>query len=115
MPRFARHPENPIVVPGLYDWRMATVFTPGVPRDDDGRFYMYERAAGQLRPFHCYIGMLESDDGVHFTHVSDEPVWTPERAGSPYGSVQDPRVVKIDGRYYMTYAFRPYAWNSHPT
>jgi predicted GH43/DUF377 family glycosyl hydrolase len=24
-------------------------------------------------------------------------------------------VVKIDGTYYMTYAFRPYAWNSHPT
>jgi predicted GH43/DUF377 family glycosyl hydrolase len=29
--------------------------------------------------------------------------------------VQDPRVVEIDGVYYMTYAFRPYAWNSYPT
>jgi predicted GH43/DUF377 family glycosyl hydrolase len=112
---FTRHPENPIVVPGLYDWRMATVFNPGVLLDDDGRFYMYERAAGQLRPFHCYIGMLDSDDGVHFTPVSDQPVFTPEMAGSVYGSVQDPRVAKIDGRYYMTYAFRPYAWNSNPT
>ena len=79
------------------------------------RFYMYERAAGQLRPFHCYVGMLDSDDGVHFTHVSDQPVFTPEMAGSVYGSVQDPRVAKIEGRYYMTYAFRPYAWNSNPT
>ena len=52
---------------------------------------------------------------MHFTQVGTEPVWTPEMAGSKYGSVQDPRVVKIDGRYYMTYAFRPYAWNSHPT
>ena len=112
---FTRHPENPIVVPGLYDWRMATVFNPGVLLDDDGRFYMYERAAGQLRPFHCYIGMLESDDGVHFTHVRDTPVFTPEMAGSRYGSVQDPRLARIDGVYYMTYAFRPYAWSSHPT
>lgn len=112
---FSRCPENPIVVPGLYDWRMATVFNPGVLYDDDGRFYMYERAAGQLRPFFCYVGMLESDDGVHFTHVSDQPVFTPEMAGSKYGSVQDPRVVKIDGVYYMTYAFRPFAWSSHPT
>jgi predicted GH43/DUF377 family glycosyl hydrolase len=111
---FTRHPDNPIVVPGLYDWRMATVFNPGVILDD-GRFYMYERAAGQLRPFCCYIGMLESDDGVHFTHVSDQPVFTPEMAGSKLGSVQDPRVVKIDGIYYMTYAYRPYAWHSHPT
>jgi predicted GH43/DUF377 family glycosyl hydrolase len=112
--RFTRCPENPIVVPGLYDWRMATVFNPGVIYED-GRFTMYERAAGQLRPFHCYIGALESEDGIHFRHLSDQPVFTPQMAGSPYGSVQDPRVVKIDGIYYMTYAFRPYAWNSNPT
>lgn len=111
---FERHPDNPIVTPGLYDWRLATVFNPGVLYDD-GRFYMYERAAGQLRPFHCFIGMLESDDGIHFQHVSDQPVFTPAMAGSEYGSVQDPRVVKVHGRYYMTYAFRPYAWNSNPT
>mgnify|MGYP002480972776 FL=1 len=114
-PLFVRHPENPIVVPGLYDWRRAVTFNPGVLLDDDGRFYLYERTAGQFRPFHCYIGMMESDDGVHFVHTSPEPVFTPEMAGSMYGSVQDPRVAKMDGRYYMTYAFRPYAWSSHPT
>ena len=67
-PVFTRHPENPIVVPGLYPWRMATVFNPGALYDE-GRFYLYERTAGQLRPFHCTIGMLESDDGVHFSHT----------------------------------------------
>ena len=113
-PVFTRHPENPIVVPGLYPWRRATVFNPGALYDE-GRFYLYERAAGQLRPFHCYIGMLESDDGVHFAHTQDQPVFTPEMAGSQYGSVQDARVVRIDDTYYMTYAFRPYAWESHPT
>jgi len=93
---------------------MATVFNPGIIYDQ-GRFFMYERAAGTLRPFHCYIGMLESSDGVHFQHVKDEPIFTPDMAGSPYGSVQDPRVVNIDDTYYMTYALRPYAWNYHPT
>lgn len=112
---FTRCPENPIVTPGLYDWRRAVTFNPGVLRDDDGRFYLYERAAGGLRPFHCYIGLLASEDGVHFQHVTDQPVFTPEMAGSRYGSVQDPRVVKIEGVYYMTYAFRPYAWSSYPT
>jgi predicted GH43/DUF377 family glycosyl hydrolase len=114
MLKFTRCPENPIVRPGLYDWRMATVFNPGVLYEE-GRFYLYERTAGQLRPFHCYIGMLESDDGVHFRHVKDVPVWTPEMAGSRYGSVQDPRVVKIDDTYYMSYAFRPFAYGYHPT
>jgi predicted GH43/DUF377 family glycosyl hydrolase len=112
--KFTRCPENPIVVPGLYPWRMATVFNPGALYDE-GRFYLYERTAGGLRPFHFYNGMLESDDGVHFTHVSDQPVFTPEMAGSKHGSVQDPRVVKIGDTYYMTYAYRPYAWSSHPT
>ena len=109
-----RHPENPIVRPGAYEWRMACVFNPGVLYEE-GRFYMYERAAGQLRPFHCYIGMLESEDGAHFRHVSDQPVLTPEMLGSRYGSVQDPRVLKLEGRYYMTFAYRPFAWSSHPT
>src|SRR5947209_1722040 len=41
---------------------------------------------------------------VHFTHTSPNPVFTPAMAGSRYGSVQDPRVVKIEGTVYMTYA-----------
>ena len=112
--KMTRCPENPIVRPGLYDWRMAVTFNPGVLYDA-GRFVMYERAAGCLRPFQCSIGMLESEDGVHFTHAVPEPVITPEMLGSKYGSVQDPRVVKIEGVCYMTYAFRPYAWHSSPT
>ena len=111
---FARCPENPIVTPGRYPWRMSNTFNPGVLYED-GTFYLYERTAGGLRPFHCYIGLLQSDDGVHFTQVGDEPVFTPAMAGSEYGSVQDPRVVRIEDTYYMTYAYRPYAWNSHPT
>lgn len=112
--KITRCPENPIVWPGRFEWRMCSVYNPGALLDE-GRFYLYERAAGALRPHHCSVGLLESDDGVHFRHVSDKPVFTPEMAGSPYGSVQDPRVVKIDGLYYMTYAFRRFAWSIHPT
>lgn len=112
--KFTRHPANPIVTPGQYDWRLATVFNPGV-MIDEGRFYMYERAAGQLRPFICTIGMLESDDGVNFRHTRPDPVFTPAMAGSEYGSVQDPRVVRMGDTYYMTFAYRPFAWSSHPT
>ena len=109
-----RAPNNPIIVPGKYDWRMATVFNPGVIYEND-RVYLYERTAGQLRPFICYIGMMESDDGVNFVHSSEKPVFTPAMAGSKYGSVQDPRITKIEDTYYMTYAYRPFAWSSHPT
>jgi len=48
---FQRDPHNPITVPGLYPWRMAASFNPGVIYED-GRFSLYERAAGSFRPFY---------------------------------------------------------------
>lgn len=111
---FTRCAQNPVVRPGLYDWRRAVTFNPGVLYED-GRFFLYERAGGGLRPFHNAIGLLTSDDGIHFEHVRDEPVLTPEMCGSRYGSVQDPRTVRIGDTCYMTFAFRPYAWSSYPT
>ncbi|MCT1400526.1 glycosidase [Paenibacillus sp. p3-SID867] len=112
--KITRHPENPIVVPGLYDWRKVTVFNPAVIIDN-GKFYMIERTAGSLTPCKNYLGLLESADGVHFTHVLDEPVVTPDQLGFPYGSIQDPRIVKIDDTFYLNYALRPCAMNYYPT
>ena len=112
---FHRHRDNPIVIPGGLSWRQAVTFNPAVMRDEDGRFYLYERAAGSWQPFHCVIGLMVSDDGVHFRQVGDQPVITPAMLGSKHGSVQDPRIVKIEGNYLLTYAYRPYAWTSYPT
>jgi predicted GH43/DUF377 family glycosyl hydrolase len=112
--KITRCAENPIVWPGKWDWRMSNAYNPGALYED-GKFFLYERAAGSLRPHYCSIGLLESADGVHFQHVSDKPVLTPQMLGYPHGSVQDPRVVKIDGVYYMTFAFRRFAWNISPT
>jgi len=109
-----RHPNNPIVVPGKYDWRSAVTFNPAAIIDD-GRFYLFERAAGSLRPFRCRIGLLASDDGIAFEHVLDKPVFTPEAMDRPEGTVEDPRVVKIDGVFYMVFAHRPFTYHCHPT
>jgi len=111
---FVRHPDNPILAPGRFAWRACVTFNPGVVFAH-GRTWLYERAAGSLRPFCCALGLQVSDDGAHFEPYSAEPVFTPAMAGSAYGSVQDPRVVALDGRWLMTYAFRPFAWHSHPT
>ena len=108
MIRIKRCPENPIVVPGgKYAWRQAMTFNPAAI-EEDGKVYLFERTAATMRPNLCHIGLLVSDDGVHFEHVGDEPVLTPDMVGWPKGSLQDPRVVKIDGTFYMTYAGRPY-------
>ncbi|MDR3170821.1 MAG: glycosidase [Treponema sp.] len=112
--KLTRSQENPIVVPGRYPWRKSNTFNPAVILEEN-TFYMIERAAGGLRPFHCFFGLLKSSDGVHFTHVQDEPVVSPADLGFPFGSIQDPRIVKIEGHYYLTYALRPSSYGYSPT
>ena len=112
---FVRHPENPIVIPGGLPWRAATVFNPACLIDDDGKFYLFERATESLRPLKCHVGLLASEDGVHFDLVQDQPVLSPEDFPQPCGTIEDPRVVKLEGKYYMTYARRKFASLCHPT
>jgi predicted GH43/DUF377 family glycosyl hydrolase len=112
---FTRHPLNPIVRPGTLPWRRAVVFNPAVIREEDGTFYMIERAAGSLRPFQCAFGLLHSRDGIAWKHASAGPILTPSDLGYPYGSLQDPRRVKMDSLYYLVGVLRPYCWDCLPT
>jgi len=106
--------KNPIVRPGIYDWRKAVTFNPAVIIDND-KFYMIERSSGGLHPFYCYFGLLESEDGINFKHVVDEPIVTPSMLGFPCGSIQDPRIVKIEDIFYLNYALRPSSYGYTPT
>ncbi|MFP4139722.1 MAG: glycosidase [Planctomycetota bacterium] len=112
--KLKRHEENPIVAPGGYSWRRVATFNPGVVLDEDGVFWMLERACSNLAPLHSHFGLLRSDDGMHFEHVSDEPVFTAAQLGTPRGTVEDARVVRIDGTYYMTYVHRNYVSSCYP-
>jgi len=48
------------------------------------------------------IGYAEAKDGLHFT-VRENPVLSPEAAYEKNGGVEDPRLLKVDGTYYLTY------------
>lgn len=77
---FTRCPENPVVVPGKYAWRMATVFNPGALYEE-GRFYLYERdlSDGQCRGRRHDLPLLW---GVrHGDRVGDSPAGRSGRAG----------------------------------
>ncbi|CAK4818012.1 unnamed protein product [Aphanomyces euteiches] len=112
--KIERASQNPIVVPGVYDWRRVATFNPGVIYHN-GKFYMYERAAGSLKPFQTSIGLLESEDGISFKLISEEPIFTAAQLGFPGGSVEDARVVNIDGTFYMSFALQPYRFDCWPT
>ena len=57
---------------------------------------------GQARGY-SFIGLAESDDGIHFTRVSDDPLIIPERHFEGM-SVMNPCVLYENGKYRMWYA-----------
>lgn len=98
---------NPILSPlERNDWESLVTCNPGVYYDD-GVFYMLYRAAGDDKEHVIRLGLATSKDGFHFERQSDKPVFAPSSDGPDSGCVEDPRIVKFDDEYYITYAYRP--------
>lgn len=90
---------KPVLSPQAASWESAGTFNPAVI-EKDGKFVMLYRAqdvSGTSR-----LGYAESTDGFHFMRRS-EPVLSPEADYEKDGGVEDPRLVKINGTYYLTY------------
>jgi beta-1,2-mannobiose phosphorylase / 1,2-beta-oligomannan phosphorylase len=99
MIKLQRHPANPILLPeSTSDWECYNVFNPGALHHN-GLFHMFYRAQGL--DWVSRIGYAVSEDGVHWNRLR-RPVLEP-RDGSDSRGVEDPRVVEIDGMFYMTY------------
>ena len=91
--------EKPVISPSGTGWQSAGTFNPAVIAHE-GKFVMLYRAqdaAGTSR-----LGYAESRDGIHFMQ-RQEPVFVPETDYEKDGGVEDPRLVKIDGLFYLTY------------
>ena len=54
------------------------------------------------------LGYATSKDGIHFSRRA-QPVFVPEADYEKDGGVEDPRLVEIDGTYYLTYT----GYNKH--
>jgi beta-1,2-mannobiose phosphorylase / 1,2-beta-oligomannan phosphorylase len=103
--KFQRYPHNPILLPDPSSaWECYNVFNPGV-LFHNGLFHMYYRAQGL--DWISRIGYAVSTDGQHWNRLR-EPVLTPSDNTDDRG-VEDPRLVEIDGTFYMTYT----AYGSH--
>lgn len=99
---------NPIVSPDeKNDWESLVTCNPGVFYDN-GIFYMLYRAAGDDEEHVIRLGLATSKDGFHFERVSDLPAFSPGENNFDSGCVEDPRIVKFDNEYYITYAYRPF-------
>jgi len=94
-----RASETPVLGPTGTEWESAGTFNPAVVARD-GKFVMLYRAqdaAGTSR-----LGYAESTDGVQFKRRYGA-VLSPEAEYEKGGGVEDPRLVQLRGRYYLTY------------
>ena len=116
-PLFAKSP-TPVLAPVPdFPWASGALFNPGA-WVEGGRVHLLFRAvpAGYARvefeagtyegdfgfdDYVSYIGYASSTDGVHFV-CRPEPFIRPDEPFDRFG-VEDPRITKLDGRFYITY------------
>jgi predicted GH43/DUF377 family glycosyl hydrolase len=103
-PIFKKSRENPILLPLNTYFENKDVFNPSLIVVDD-IIYMLYRAEDRVWPIWkgtSRIGLAKSKDGVHFERKR-EPVIIPEHDYERPGGCEDPRVVKIEDTFYLTY------------
>ena len=94
-----RYSANPIMLPNpTSTWETYNVFNPAVIYHN-GLWHMHYRAQGL--DWISRIGYAVSVDGIHWNRMQD-PVLEPHDESDARG-VEDPRVVEIEGNFYMTY------------
>jgi len=99
---------NPILTPtGKGYWEKEAVLNPGAWYED-GKVHLLYRASGEFDEYKIYAGLAVSDDGFNFKRVSEEPVIAPAEEGFDAGCIEDPRIVKFDDEFIVTYAARAF-------
>lgn len=106
--KLKRCADNPVLSPLKKNaWESLSVCNPGAWYED-GTFYLLYRAAGEDKEHIIRFGLAVSKDGFHFERVSDKPVLSPVIDSPDSGGIEDPRIVKFDDVFYITYAYRPF-------
>ena len=90
--------NEPLLKPST-GWMAAGVFNTAVVKLGTKTILLFR---AQDKQGTSRIGHAESKDGIHFI-IRPEPVLSPEAAYEKGGGVEDPRVVQINGTYYLTY------------
>lgn len=92
--------QNPLLEPIGTDWESRNAYNPTVIVEN-GIFYMLYRGEGENGV--SQIGLAWSGDGIHWERYENNPVIRATEGYELPGGCEDPRVVKLDGTYYLTY------------
>lgn len=114
-PRLQKHSKNPIIQPVLHhSWEASATFNPAAVFDK-GKVHLIYRAMGPENT--SVLGYATSPDGLIIDERLPYPVYTPKEefeipggnpqvmymSGGGYGGCEDPRITKIDDKFYLTY------------
>ncbi len=111
--------KNPIISPiPKKKWESRATFNSAAVYED-GKVHFVYRALGDSDL--SVLGYATSKDGITIDERSDEPIYIPREpfetpggnmfktfadhfaSGGGYGGIEDPKLTKIDNRFYMTY------------
>jgi predicted GH43/DUF377 family glycosyl hydrolase len=106
--KLKRYKNNPIIKPDPGNKWESLVTTNPAAWYDNGEVKLIYRAADDDDKHHISLGMATSKNGYDFIRRNGNPIISPNEELN-VGSVEDPRIVKIDEKYYITFAFRPFA------
>ncbi|KAJ5883075.1 uncharacterized protein N7473_009961 [Penicillium subrubescens] len=97
---FEQYAGNPIMRPDAsHPWESAYLYNPSAIVMDDMVFLLYRAQDAQKT---SSIGLAWSSDGYSFTRYS-QPIIAPTEPYETPGGCEDPRVVRVDGTFYLTY------------
>lgn len=97
---FKEYPDNPILAPNpANDWESAYLYNPAAIVIDNKVWLLY-RAQNSSKT--STIGLAWSTDGYNFTRYN-KPVMVPTESYEMPGGCEDPRVIRVNGTFYMTY------------
>ena len=116
---FKKFEKNPIIAPRSdYPWESRAAFNSAAVYED-GKVHFVYRALGDKDL--SVLGYATSSDGLHIDERSEEPIYIPREpfetpgrhifktfadhfaSGGGYGGVEDPRITKVDDKFFMTY------------
>ena len=102
---FKKYEGNPVIEPQGSTWESKDVFNPAAWSDGETIYMLYRAedstGIGQWNGT-SRIGLAKSTDGYHFER-EEEPVFGPAEDFELPGGTEDPRIVKIDDTFYLTY------------
>jgi len=100
---FTRSEFNPILYPDpVHSWESFKVYNPGAIYEN-GKVHLFYRAIGHGEDWHSSIGYALSLDTEHFVRFP-RPILTRDDKILEHRGLEDPRIVKIDDTYFMSYA-----------